>query len=88
MTEVADREIEVSVVLPCLNEEATLSKCIRAANAALDEAVISGEAALASNGEPWGGVRYWLAPKPGYGLAEGSLEALAAGLLRGGPALP
>ena len=46
----ADREIEVSVVLPCLNEEATLSKCIRAANAALDGASISGEVVVADNG--------------------------------------
>lgn len=45
-----EREIEVSVVLPCLNEEATLAQCIRAAGAALDSAGICGEVVVADNG--------------------------------------
>jgi hypothetical protein len=45
-----DPELEVSVVLPCLNEEATLAKCIRAAKRVLEEAGIPGEVVVADNG--------------------------------------
>lgn len=43
-------EIEVSVILPCLNEENTLAMCIRAARKALEEAGIRGEIVVADNG--------------------------------------
>ncbi|MEE8277165.1 MAG: ATP-binding protein, partial [Thermoanaerobaculia bacterium] len=49
------------------------------------DAVISGEADMASNGEPWGWVRYWLWPQPGFRLGGSGLDVLAAGLLRDGP---
>ncbi len=49
------------------------------------EAVLEGEAELLSGGEPWGWVRYWLSPQPGFRLASEGPESLAAGLLRGGP---
>jgi hypothetical protein len=45
-----DTQVEVSVVLPCLNEEATLAKCIRAARMALADAGIDGEVIVADNG--------------------------------------
>jgi hypothetical protein len=45
-----EQEIEVSVVLPCLNEETTLAQCIAAARAALDSAGICGEVVVADNG--------------------------------------
>ncbi|MBW2385547.1 MAG: glycosyltransferase family 2 protein [Deltaproteobacteria bacterium] len=45
-----EQEIEVSIVLPCLNEEATLALCVRAAKAALAGAGISGEIVVADNG--------------------------------------
>lgn len=44
------REIEVSVVLPCLNEEATLTSCIRAAKNVLDEQHLRAEIIVADNG--------------------------------------
>lgn len=42
--------IELSVVLPCLNEADTLETCIRAAQAALREHGIAGEVVVADNG--------------------------------------
>lgn len=41
---------EVSVVFPCLNEEATIGACIRQTRQALDAAGISGEIIVADNG--------------------------------------
>jgi hypothetical protein len=43
-------DLEVSVVLPCLDEEATLAACIRAARRSLAEAGIAGEVVVADNG--------------------------------------
>lgn len=40
----------VSVVMPCLNEEATLASCIRKAQGALDTMGIQGEVIIADNG--------------------------------------
>ncbi|MGK2859746.1 MAG: glycosyltransferase family 2 protein [Thermoanaerobaculia bacterium] len=42
--------IDVSVVMPCLNEAATLASCIAAARAALDSANLRGEIIVADNG--------------------------------------
>jgi glycosyltransferase involved in cell wall biosynthesis len=44
------QEIEVSVVMPCLNEADTLGTCIAKALSALDEHGISGEVVVADNG--------------------------------------
>lgn len=44
------RGIEVSVVIPCLNEEATIGICIRKAQATLDRLGIAGEVIVADNG--------------------------------------
>ena len=46
----SDPEIEVSVVMPCLNEADTLADCIRTARATLAEASIAGEIIVADNG--------------------------------------
>lgn len=43
-------EIEVSVVMPCLNEADTLERCIRKAQGALAEHGIRGEVVVADNG--------------------------------------
>jgi len=43
-------EIEVSVVMPCLNEAETLASCILKAQATLQEANVSGEVIVADNG--------------------------------------
>jgi cellulose synthase/poly-beta-1,6-N-acetylglucosamine synthase-like glycosyltransferase len=41
---------EVSIIMPCLNEEDTLAACIGKAKQALSEHNISGEIILADNG--------------------------------------
>ena len=43
-------EVEVSVVMPCLNEAETLEHCILAAQKAFEEANIAGEVIVADNG--------------------------------------
>ena len=42
--------IEVSVVMPCLNEAETLETCIRKAQRAMEESQIAGEVVVADNG--------------------------------------
>jgi glycosyltransferase involved in cell wall biosynthesis len=48
--------IEVSVVMPCLNEAETLESCIRKAQCALLEADIAGEIIVADNGSSDGSI--------------------------------
>jgi two-component system nitrogen regulation sensor histidine kinase NtrY len=49
-----------------------------------NQALTSGEAVLSYAGTPWATVRYWLLPRPGFGLTRaGALEPLELGLLRG-----
>ena len=48
--------IELSVVMPCLNEAETLEVCIRKAQRALREANIAGEIVVADNGSSDGSV--------------------------------
>jgi hypothetical protein len=48
--------IELSVVMPCLNEAETLQTCIRKAQRALEEANIAGEVLIADNGSTDGSV--------------------------------
>jgi hypothetical protein len=45
--------IELSVVMPCLNESETLESCIRKAQHALKEASLAGEIIIADNGSRW-----------------------------------
>jgi glycosyltransferase involved in cell wall biosynthesis len=49
-------ELELSVVMPCLNEADTLETCIRKAQKALTEANIRGEIVIADNGSNDGSV--------------------------------
>jgi glycosyltransferase involved in cell wall biosynthesis len=49
--------IEVSVVMPCLNESETLASCIGKAQRALREANIAGEVVVADNGSSDGSVQ-------------------------------
>ena len=44
------QEVEVSVVIPCLNEADTLAICIRKATTAMEQNGISGEVIVADNG--------------------------------------
>lgn len=70
-------EFELSIVLPCLNEEETLGDCIRKARAFLDQELISGEIIVADNGSTDGsfqiatemGARLIRVEKRGYGAA-------------------
>jgi glycosyltransferase involved in cell wall biosynthesis len=76
----SDREpadVEVSVLMPCLNEADTLAVCIRKARAALEQAGISGEVVVADNGSSDDsveiarreGARVVPVKAPGYGAA-------------------
>lgn len=49
-------EIELSVVMPCLNEARTVGTCVRKARAALDRMGIPGEVVVADNGSTDGSV--------------------------------
>ncbi|HWI06462.1 MAG TPA: glycosyltransferase family 2 protein, partial [Solirubrobacteraceae bacterium] len=69
--------IEVSVVIPCLNEAANIEQCVRRSQAALDEAGIAGEVVVADNDSDDGsaelaaaaGARVVHEPRRGYGSA-------------------
>jgi glycosyltransferase involved in cell wall biosynthesis len=70
-------ELIVSVVLPCLNEEATVGTCVRKALASLRTLPHSGEVVVADNGSTDGSVRMAIeagarvvhCPVRGYGAA-------------------
>ncbi|HEX4703001.1 MAG TPA: glycosyltransferase family 2 protein, partial [Pseudonocardiaceae bacterium] len=76
------RAIELSIVLPCLNEAETLEVCLRKARHSLDVLGIAGEVIVADNGSTDGsrdiaranGARVVDVPRRGYGAA------LAAGI--------
>ena len=69
--------IEVSVVMPCLNESATVARCVSKARAAMARAGLSGEVIVADNGSTDGsqalaeaaGARVVPATPKGYGAA-------------------
>ena len=69
--------VEVSVVIPCLNEQDTLASCIEKARQALRERNIAGEIVVADNGSTdlsrtiaeRAGARVIMVKEPGYGSA-------------------
>lgn len=71
------KEVELSVVMPCLNEADTLAACIRAAQRALEASGIAGEIVIADNGSTDGsreiaarlGARVVEIGEKGYGSA-------------------
>jgi glycosyltransferase involved in cell wall biosynthesis len=76
--------LEVSVIMPCLNEAATVAACVAKARGALDRAGLTGEVVVADNGSEDGspalaeaaGARVVAAPVRGYGAAyRAGLEA-------------
>jgi glycosyltransferase involved in cell wall biosynthesis len=80
----AERSVEVSVVMPCLNEADTIESCIRKAQQALAEHHINGEIVIADNGSTDAsreiaerlGARVVCVKQPGYGSAlMGGIEA-------------
>jgi glycosyltransferase involved in cell wall biosynthesis len=72
-----DNPVELSIVMPCLNEADTVAICVQKAIRALREANISGEVILADNGSTDGsqrlaaeqGARVIDVPRRGYGSA-------------------
>jgi hypothetical protein len=78
---------EVSVVMPCLNEEATVGTCVRQALAALARSGLSGEVVVADNGSTdasaelaaAAGACVVAAPVRGYGAAYSAGLAAARG---------
>jgi len=77
-------EIEVSIVMPCLNEASTVAACIKKAQDTLRGAGVAGEVIVADNGSTDGspaiakavGARVVAVPERGYGNAlMGGIEA-------------
>ena len=77
-------DIEVSIVMPCLNEEESIRQCIRMAQEGLERAGAEGEIVIADNGSTDGsqeiarelGARVVDVPAKGYGAAlMGGFEA-------------
>ena len=68
---------DVSVIMPCLNEAATVGQCVAKARAAMEAAGLSGEIVVADNGSDDGspalaeaaGARVVTATRRGYGAA-------------------
>jgi len=84
MTNVAETEIELSIVMPCLNEADTVVECVRKGLEGLSAAGCKGEIILADNGSTDGsqelaakaGARVVDVQKKGYGAAlMGGIEA-------------
>ena len=84
MTNVAETEIELSIVMPCLNEADTVVECVRKGLEGLKAAGCKGEIILADNGSMDGsqqlatkaGARVVDVPQKGYGAAlMGGIEA-------------
>ncbi len=76
-TDEAHDAVELSIVMPCLNEARTLSTCIRKARAAMDRLGLKGEIVVADNGSTDGsqaaaeglGARVVPVKERGYGSA-------------------
>lgn len=70
-------EVELTILMPCLNEAATVAACVDAAQAALRELGVAGEVVVADNGSTDGsreiaaahGARVVPVPERGYGAA-------------------
>src|SRR5215471_12507821 len=76
--------IELTIVMPCLNEAETLAACIQKARQGLERAGVSGEVLIADNGSTDGsveiaeraGARVVHVKEKGYGSAlRGGVEA-------------
>lgn len=80
----AGKDIEVSIVMPCLNEAETIEICIRKAQSCIDKNGLSAEIVVADNGSTDGsqdiagkaGARVVYVKEKGYGSAlRGGIEA-------------
>jgi hypothetical protein len=83
----AEPELELSIVMPCLNEAETLETCIRKAQAYLSQSGIAGEIVIGDNGSRDGspeiaarlGARVVAVEERGYGSALRGAVAAARG---------
>lgn len=84
MRPTVSRKLELSIVLPCLDEAASVAECVRAAKRALGSCGIRGEVVVADNGSTDGsrrlaaaaGARVIFVRERGYGNAlRGGIEA-------------
>jgi hypothetical protein len=82
--EPCEATVEVTVVMPCLNEARTVGRCVAKAVAALERLGVVGEVVVADNGSTDGsqeiafraGARVVAVPRRGYGSAlQGGVEA-------------
>src|SRR4029077_18519220 len=82
----ASSSVEVSIVMPCLNEAETLARCIQEAQRAIEKGDLSGEIVIADNGSTDAspviarelGARVVEVSRKGYGNALiGGVEAAA-----------
>jgi glycosyltransferase involved in cell wall biosynthesis len=78
------RLLEVSILMPCLNEAETIGRCVDRARESITELAIRGEVLVADNGSTDGsqqialahGAKVVLVDEPGYGAAiRGGVEA-------------
>ncbi|MBP3464495.1 MAG: glycosyltransferase family 2 protein [Clostridia bacterium] len=86
-------ELELTILMPCLNEAETLEVCIKKALKSLEENKIKGEVLVADNGSTDGsqdiatkaGARLIHVPKKGYGsaLIEGTKKAYGKYIIMG-----
>jgi len=75
--DLAEDSVELTILMPCLNEAETLARCIDKANAFLERSGIGGEVLVADNGSTDGsqqialahGARVVAAERRGYGAA-------------------
>ncbi|MCB1070538.1 MAG: glycosyltransferase family 2 protein [Verrucomicrobia bacterium] len=85
--------IQLSIIIPCLNEKATLAAAINLARQAIEQSGLSGEVVVSDNGSTDGsqaiaereGARVVQAPRKGYGYAllEGFKQAKGEYLVMG-----
>jgi hypothetical protein len=77
VAEAASRDVELTILMPCLNEAETIATCIDKAHGFLARAGVAGEILIADNGSSDGSVEYALArgarviavTERGYGAA-------------------
>lgn len=93
MEEKTKEKIELTILMPCLNEESNIENSILAAKSFLDKHHISGEILIVDNGSTDNsislamglGARVFNEPKPGYGnaLRKGISEAFGSYIIMG-----
>ena len=86
-----DADVEVSIVMPCLNEAETVARCVEKALGGLRENGIRGEVVIADNGSTDGsqelarcaGARVVAVEKKGYGARPDGRNRSRARKIRG-----